>query len=349
MPARFRVWLWWAFSACLVAGGLACGVLAVALRIEEPVPADLTAVQPEAEPQEWSGEPVAALTRLKAPGRVNVLVLGVDRRPIEDRETPARADTIMVASLDTVARGASVLSIPRDLLVAIPLAPDRPIMDRINAANVLGDLKQYPGGGAALVRATVELNLGIRVHHHVVLDFVAFERIIDAIGGVDLDLPEALVDNSYPTADFRTVRVRLPKGKQHLTGEQALWYARSRAQSSDFSRMQRQQQVLLAVQRRGTHLDVLLRLPVLWSELRGAVETDLTLEETWTLARNALGVPDGGVSARMLDLDFVSRATVNRDPFMLVPIRTRIAQVVGELFPDEPPVADFDMFGDRER
>ncbi|MSQ27326.1 MAG: LytR family transcriptional regulator [Dehalococcoidia bacterium] len=339
MLARFRIWFWRVFFVCFIAGGLGCGALAMVAHSDDSKPSGLLEAVAGAPEASGAAPPVEGLTGLTEPGRVNVLVLGVDRRPIEEHDAPARTDTIMVASLDTVGRRASVLSIPRDLLVVIPLAPDRTVLDRINAANVLGDLAQYPGGGVALVRATVKLNMGIRVHHHVVLDFIAFERIIDAIGGVDLDLPEPLVDNSYPTADFRTVQVTLPKGKQHLRGEQALWYARSRSQSSDFSRMQRQQEVLKAVQRRLTQVDTLPLLPTLWSELRGAVETDLTLGETWSLARLALRVPEGGVSARTLDLDFVSRGTVNRDPFLLVPNRSRIAQVVQELFPEEPEVA----------
>ncbi|MEK7215346.1 MAG: LCP family protein, partial [Chloroflexota bacterium] len=329
MPSRFRMWFWRVFTVCFVAGGLGCGALAMVVLTDASEPIGLRDAGSNA--QEAAGPattPAETLTGLTEPGRVNILVLGVDRRPIEEHDAPARTDTIMVASLDTAGRRASVLGIPRDLLVVIPVASAHTVLDRINAANVLGDLAQYQGGGVALVRATVELNLGIRVHHHVVLDFVAFERIIDAVGGVDLDLPEPLVDHSYPTADFRTVRVALPKGKQHLRGEQALWYARSRSQSSDFGRMQRQQEVLKAVQRRAAQVDTLLLLPVLWSELRGAVVTDLTLGETWSLARLALGVPEGGVSARTLDLDldFVSRATVNRDPFLLVPNRSRIAQ-----------------------
>jgi LCP family protein required for cell wall assembly len=341
MPPRLRTLLIWVLSAGFIVGGLATGVLAVVLwdvTLRAPDPVGEALLVNEDGSTIPSND--AALSALQEPGRVNVLILGIDRRPIETSEAPARTDTIMVASLDTVRKRASVLSIPRDLFVPIPLTADRTVLDRINAANVHGDVTGYPGGGTALVRATVELNFGVRIHHHVLLAFTAFERFIDAIGGIDLDLPEPLVDNSYPTADFRAVRVALPKGLQHLNGEKALWYARSRSQSSDFSRMQRQQQVLLAVKRRAGSLDLLPRAPALWAEFRDVVVTDLTFTDVLRLGAVAAQLPEGSVATRTLDEHLVSRGTLNRDPFLLIPNRRGIAQVVSELFEDPPAATD---------
>jgi len=180
----------------------------------------------------------------------------------------------------------------------------------------------------------VEYNLGVRVHRHVVLDFEAFERAIDAIGGVEVNLPTALVDPAFPTADYGAMQVRIPAGQQHLNGQQALWFARSRYQSSDFSRMARQQQLMLAVRERLLQLDMIFRWPQLLAEQGTLINTDLGLSEAIDLARAGLGIPKDRITAQSLELGYVYRGAVPGDPFVLFPDRPRIRQLVAQLFPE---------------
>jgi LCP family protein required for cell wall assembly len=117
--------------------------------------------------------------------RINVLLLGIDRRV--DEEGPWRTDTMIVATLDPKSKTAGMLTIPRDLYVPIP-APGAG-ENRINTANFYGDSSKYPGGGPALAKRTVEYNFAIPIHYYVVIDFDGFRKIIDALGGIDIDVP----------------------------------------------------------------------------------------------------------------------------------------------------------------
>ena len=187
-----------------------------------------------------------------------------------------------------------------------------------------------------MVKAAVEYNLGAHVHHYCFLDFEAFERFIDAIGGVEVTLPTALVDPAFPTRDYGAIPIRIPAGQQRLTGEQALWFARSRYQSSDFARMHRQQQLVLAVRARLLRLEMLPRLPEVWAEQGNLVQTDMSLAQVLQLASDAWTIPEEQITARTLELGYVYRGAVPGDPFVLFPDRARIRQLVAELFPDPP-------------
>lgn len=322
--------------ACFILGGFASGALAV-LAGEGEAPRAAGALPAWVRPAVLAeGEDLAPVAADLPEGRTNFLLLGVDRRPVEDADTPALTDTLMILSVDTTARAAALLSLPRDLWLPMPLAPGRVITDRINSAYAYGDTLAYPGGGPALLKATIEYNFGIRINHFALVDFKAFEKFVDTIGGVDVDLAEALNDPSFPTGDYGRMAVALPKGKQHLTGEKALWLVRSRYQSSDFSRMQRQQQFLFAVRDQVLRADVALRIPALWLEFRDVVKTDVSLPELVGLAQLATSVPRDRIRNRTVDQEYIVRGAVPGEPFALTPNRGRIAQLVAELFADNP-------------
>jgi len=313
--------------ACFIVGGLISGVLALA-----------TAGAWAGAPALWTQAPTLGGrpghdTGPDLAGRVTVLVMGLDRRPVESPNAPSRTDSILLCSVDVTGHTVSVLSIPRDLWVPIPLSSGV-LEERINAAYFIGEQNAYPGGGAALARATIEYNLGVRVHHYILLDFQAFERFIDDIGGVDLNLASAIEDPAYPTEDYGAMAIRIPAGKQHLNGQRALWFARSRYQSSDFARMKRQQQLLLAVRDRLLQLDMLPKLPALWAEQGHWIQTDMSVTQVFDLARLTWGIPQERITARTLELGYVVRGAASGDPFVLFPDRARIAQLVGQLFPD---------------
>jgi LCP family protein required for cell wall assembly len=196
----------------------------------------------------------------------------------------------MLLYLDPDARRAVVLSVPLDLSVEIPGYGE----GRINTAYALGE--QDGTGGLALARQTVSNTFGIPVEHAALLDFRACSMLIDAVGGLDVDVPFAISDLTYPDGGTGYDPFYLPAGQHHLDGEMALKYARTRATAGgDFDRATRQRQLLLAVRERITNLDLLpdliSRSPELWSGLRDAVETDLTLSEIVDLAVLASRVP----------------------------------------------------------
>ncbi len=208
-----------------------------------------------------SGEDVRPTTIAKGPppallqAPFNVLVIGVDLRPNDPTEG-ARSDTLIVVHIDPVQKWASMLSIPRDSLVKIPndQCPNA-AGTKINAAYACGyrNPEIYGTGidpedaGAALAAETVEQFLGIKIPYTAQVDFNGFQKIVDTLGGVPVDVPRAILDAEYPTEDYGYMRLYIPAGLQRMDGTTALRYARTRHADNDFGRAQRQQQVLQAV------------------------------------------------------------------------------------------------------
>lgn len=229
-------------------------------------------------------EPTPAPTEEPLPDSpLNILLVGADQRP--DIEA-VRTDALVLVHLDRRNSKVSMLSLPRDLWVEIP-GHGR---GRINAAYPIGEQTLGPGGGPALAKATVGKLLGLRVDYFVMVDFRGFKTVIDEIGGIEIDVPQAIDDPNYPTEDFGTIQVKFPAGKQRLNGERALIYARTRHGDSDFGRNQRQQQVLVAmfeqVQQQGllTQLDKLDRYT---GALRGYIRTDMGRRTMFDIGRFA--------------------------------------------------------------
>ena len=121
-------------------------------------------------------------------GRVTILLLGLDHRDWEAGNEYSRSDTMILLTLDPLTRTAGILSVPRDLWVAIPGFKH----GKINTAYYLGDAYNLPGGGPGLAVKTVEQFLGVPINYYAQIDFGAFVRFIDEIGGVKIDVPEAI-------------------------------------------------------------------------------------------------------------------------------------------------------------
>lgn len=173
-------------------------------------------------------------------GRTNILVLGVD-------EKASLSDTILLVSIkDSFGQKPEVVmtNIPRDLYVEIPNYGG----NKINAAHSLGENNGHPEGGPGLTAETIESEFDIPVHYYASLDFESFGKIIDAVGGVELDIKSSIDDPYYPAPGYDGYEpFYIEEGTQTLDGETALKYARSRKTTSDFDRSFRQQQIVLAV------------------------------------------------------------------------------------------------------
>jgi LCP family protein required for cell wall assembly len=236
--------------------------------------------------------------------RVNILFLGIDQRPGES--VACRTDTMILVSINPKDMSASLLSIPRDLWVPIGLAnhPE----GKINTAHYWGEVEHYPGGGPALAKHTVRYNFGVPVHYYVRLNFVGFEQIIDTIGGIDIDVPTAIDDPLYPNGNLGYEHLYIEAGPQHFDGTMALKYARTRRGTGDgdFSRMQRQQQVILAVRDRVLSLpnlpQLVVQLPQLVRNMGDALETDIPLDVMFTLAKWAQQIDRDNIRMDSLDL-----------------------------------------------
>ena len=225
--------------------------------------------------------------------RLNILVLGLDRRPGEPEDASYRADTMFVASIDKHAGRMQLLAIPRDTYADIPYGdvPGVWAQNKINAAYSYGQFYKYPGGGAAACVAAVEKNFNLDINHYVVIDWVGFVELIDAIGGIEIDVPAEVSDygtDSLEAFEDQTVKA----GEQHMDGAKALGYSRVRV-DGDLKRIERQQLVIQAVADKSVSLGYIARMPELWDAYKHAFRTDVDTAQ----------VPGFALLARQMDLE----------------------------------------------
>jgi LCP family protein required for cell wall assembly len=201
-------------------------------------------------------------------GRLNVLVMGLDTREGED---VGRADTIMLCSLDTEKNIMSILSIPRDTRVRIPGHG----WEKINSATVFG--------GPSLAMKLVSELLGIRVNNYVMTDYEGFKKIVDALGGVTIDVKKEMYHHDPDYDGKYTIDIK--PGLQRLNGEKALQYVRYRDYAlGDIGRAEQQQRFLSALIKEVLQPSTVVRLPSLLMSTYKAVQTNLTLLEMKKLA-----------------------------------------------------------------
>jgi LCP family protein required for cell wall assembly len=220
-----------------------------------------------------------------------IMVLGVDRRPDGGDQN---ADVIIIAHLDLIHRRLAAVSIPRDLLVDIPgTGPDK-----INGSYNDG-VKARPDdpvAGVAKVRDTIEHVFGVPIDDYALFDFDGFKAVIDAAGGIDVDVPAPIHDDAYPTEDYGTKVVDFAQGEQHMDGERALEYVRTRHSDSDDGRRERQRQVLLALFEKGKGLTSVTRADNVILALGDSVQTSFPLEQQLTLARLAYEMDESAIT-----------------------------------------------------
>jgi LCP family protein required for cell wall assembly len=216
-------------------------------------------------------------------GRVTVLVMGVDNRP---DEPVARTDTIMVLTLNPKTGAAGMLSIPRDMLVHVAALNDD---IKINSVHVYGEINRFPGGGPELLRQTVAELIGYPIDYYVRINFDGFRKIVDLVGGIDIDVPKDIKDDLYPDENYGYDPLFIPAGRHHMDGALALKYARTRHVDSDYGRAARQQQVMMALKDKltqpGQLAGLLPRIPGLAAALAGSIQTDMPIDKAIALAR----------------------------------------------------------------
>ncbi len=201
-------------------------------------------------------------------GKVTVMVMGVDSR----KDDVGRSDTLMLFTVDKGTGDVSVLSIPRDTRVKIPGHG----YDKINAA--------YAYGGQALTKKTVENLLDVTVDYYVVVRIKAFEKIINDIGGVDIDVKKRMYYND-PWDDNGGLHINFYPGMQHMDGAKAIEYVRYRDTEGDIGRIQRQQYFMQQVLKKVLTPAILPKLPSIINEASGAVTTNMSVAQMLDFAK----------------------------------------------------------------
>jgi len=272
--------------------------------------------------------PEGILTPWDGSGRVTVLIMGLDYRDWSAGDGPSRTDTMMLLTLDPLNNTAGMLSIPRDLWVSIPDFEN----GRINTAYFLGEAYQLPGGGPGLAVKTVEQLLGVEINYYAQVDFGAFVRFVDEIGGVKVDVPKKIKIDPIVGDP-----IKLKPGRQALNGELALAYARARnTEGGDLDRAIRQQQVIFGIRERllePQNLSMLVsKAPTLYAEIAAGVQTNMTLEELLKLAILAQKVPEENISEKTISAQEVVFGDTDDGQSVLIPLPEKIRQLRDDVF-----------------
>jgi LCP family protein required for cell wall assembly len=250
--------------------------------------------------------------------------MGIDARD-KVQEGASRTDMLTLVTIDPISKTAAMLSIPRDLYVPLPGYDEQ---QRINTAYFWGELNDLPGGGPGFAEQTVTYNFGVPIQRYAVIDFEGFKQIVDAVGGVDIDVSQEIVDYEYPTPDYGTEVLHIPAGRVHMDGDLALKYVRTRHGDSDFGRLQRQQQVMLAIRDKAVSIGSLNRVPEVLNAVSDSLQTDLTLPEILSLAKKWSQIPRENIHSYRIDETMIQPYFTPQGAQVLLPDRDKIAEVV---------------------
>ncbi len=227
-----------------------------------------------------------ALTEAKSEEPFTILIMGVDGRPSEGAQ---RTDTMIVARVDPASKRVWMVSIPRDTKVKIP-------DHGTGKAN-----KAYFAGGPALAIRTVEGLLDVPINHYMVIGLNGFQKIVDAMGGVYIDVDVAIDDYKAAAASPGHRARRIEPGYQLLDGEHALTYVRSRDfPDADFARMKHQQTFFKALAQQSMRWGNVFRLPGMVKQFSRYTSTDMDITELIDVVRALRGISDMDVQTATL-------------------------------------------------
>jgi LCP family protein required for cell wall assembly len=236
------------------------------------------------------GTPLASTSAVPAwnhTDRLNILLLGVDQR---QGDATFNTDTMIVVSIDPVTKNVALFSLPRDTVdVPLPVAAQGVFgsvyRGKINSlwTNARNRPDAFPGTDRQRGYNAIKEALGtlyhLNIQYYVMVNFQGFRQVVDTLGGVTIDVQNPVVDDKYPGDNGTDLRVYIPAGPQHMTGAQALVYARSRHGSSDFDRAARQQRMILSIREQTSPQTVLDNLQPLLAALKSSFKTDIPLDQ----------------------------------------------------------------------
>ncbi|RGQ81806.1 LytR family transcriptional regulator [Megamonas rupellensis] len=220
---------------------------------------------------------------LVAKDKATVMIMGVDERA----DDVGRSDTLMIATLDPDKNQAALLSVPRDTCVKIKGHG----FDKINAA--------YAYGGRKLTQETIESLLNTHIDHYIKINVHGFTKIIDALGGIDIDVEKRMYYED-PWDDDGGLYIDLQPGMQHMDGKTAITYVRYRDEEGDIGRIKRQQNFMKAVMDKLVSPTIIPKLPAIVSAVSDSVETDMSVSEILSFLGTLQDAKDNGLKSEML-------------------------------------------------
>jgi LCP family protein required for cell wall assembly len=293
-----------------------------------------------------SDVPAVAIPPWDGKERLNVLLIGTDQRPAQGAYN---TDTLIVVSIDPVTKQVAMFSLPRDTEnVPVPPGPAQRAFgtlyrNKINswfqAVRNRPDL--FPGTNTTRgyngLKAIIGNLYGLDIKYFVEVNFDGFRSVVDAIGGVTINVQIPVSDDHYPGDHGTLERVYIPSGIQHMDGAQALRYARSRHGSSDFDRGQRQQRVLVSLREQSDPQALIPRLPSLVDALKKAVRTDVPVGQLAPLLGLASQVDTKNIRSFVFAPPLYGTETPPSAPsYFILPNVAKIRAAVARAFTTDP-------------
>ena len=299
----------------------------------------VVAIEPQTEAETLAGGPLAALitepeTFPPLNRTVNILLLGSDRRP---KEVNWRTDVLMLIALDLENSQAAAISLPRDIYLDV-IPGHKP--NKINVVDYLGE-QDDPGNGPELLASILEEKLGIPIHHFLRFEFESFKQVVDALGGVELNI-ECRVYEYLPEED---INLYLEPGVQRLEGKMALGYVRARNQGGDLERARRQQRMVLAVRDQLLAENQLPHLPALYAALNDSVKTDIGFVDAIRFARFGLNLSEADIHGVVISPPDMVRADWRGGMSVWVADWPKIAEQIQTVF-ERPPLFETNTVGE---
>lgn len=263
--------------------------------------------------------------------RVNILLVGVDSSP---SRTTALTDTMLVVSLDTNGTASAMISVPRDLY-GVPLPDGTPFNRKLNSLMTYASAHPdaFPLGGVGTLKATIGKLLGMPIHYFAAINMFGFKQTVDSIGGVDITVQRAINDPTYWNEFDVQTGFYLKPGTYHMNGHTALAFVRSRkgVGDSDFTRADRQQQLLTAIRDKLTAGNLLLALPGLLDAVKNTISTDVPSARLAELANAVQGADMSRLQRIVLQPpDYMHADPFSKAGYILVPNLEAI-HALGEL------------------
>ena len=309
-------------------------------------PSDTGAAPATASPVDATALPTATIPAWNGKNRLNILLVGVDQRP---KEGTFNTDTLIVVSIDPVSKQVAMFSLPRDTVdVPIPSGPARRVFGsaysgKINSlyTNTRNRGDAFAGnantrGFNALKQVLGEL-YGLDIQYYAMVNFAGFENIVDTLGGVTINVQNPVLDDHYP-GDSGTLRVYIPAGVQHMTGAQALVYARSRHTSNDFDRAQRQQRVILSLREQADPKTILDHLSELLGDLKKSFKTDIPQAKLPQLIELSSQIDSSKIRSYVFTPPFYAHEGTDSRGYIITPNISRIRRAVATAFKVDPTI-----------
>jgi LCP family protein required for cell wall assembly len=320
------------------------------LAVESPTD-DVPSVNPSA-----SGTLAPTLPPWNGKERLNILAIGSDARPGDG--SSFNTDTMIVVSIDPQTKEVAMFQVPRDT-VDVPVPSNAQALwgsvygGRINSwyNQNRNRTDMWPGKSAEkrgmnALKAILGKLYGLDIRYYVKVDFQGFKDVVSTIGGVQINVQMPVYESLYPVAAGWMTRVYIPSGPQHMTGTEALMYARSRHRASggDFDRGRRQQRVLVSLKEQMSVQAILANLDQLIKDVGRSVKTDIPVAQLPKLLALADGVDTKNIRSYVFSPPFYGANTIRSGAYIIEPNVPRIRNAVKDAFSTNP-----NLIAQRER